>query len=88
MPILTFTLTDTEFAILKTHLLDPEAWIKNVLDEKLRNCTDRIFESTTGLISSDKALSDKITELDKYKLELRTESDMAPILKHSLKAPK
>ena len=88
MPTLTFTFTDIEIAILKTHLLDLEAWTKNIIDEKLRNCTDRVFEATTGLIASDKTLATKITELEKYKLDPKTETDSAPKLKFNLKAPK
>jgi hypothetical protein len=88
MPTLTFTFTDIEIAILKTHLLDLEAWTKNIIDEKLRNCTDRVFETTTGLISSDKDLATKIAELGKYQLYPRTEANSAPKLKFSLKAQK
>ena len=76
---------DTEFDILKTHILDPDGWLLNFVNEEIRFCTDRIFEETTGMVSKNKSVAEKITALSDYKLTARTEADSSPILKHEKK---
>lgn len=77
-----------DWAILKTHLMDPEAWLKNVLAEKIRACTDRVYEETTEKIAGKRTLEEKHAELSGYELTARTENDKAAVLRHELKGIK
>jgi len=66
------TISDIELAILKTHLLDPEKWVKNVMNEKIRKCMDRVYEGTTEKIAKKRTKEEKLIELDKYDIAPRT----------------
>lgn len=77
------TLTDTEYAILRTHLTDPEAWAKRVIAEKLRKCTNRVYEATTGKVAQRQKMPDKLKELEKFNIKPRQVGDKKSVLKHA-----
>jgi len=78
-------ISDTKWAILKTQILDPEALIRNYLSEKIRKCTNRVYEETTEKVAKKKTESEKITELGLYELVPRSVEDNVPNLKHEIK---
>jgi hypothetical protein len=86
MQTVTIEFTDEQWTILKSCLLDPEEWIRNVANEKLRKVIDRVYEETTEKIAKKRTIDEKITELTtQYVIRARTEEDKAAILKHEPK---
>ena len=76
---ITIEITDTEYAVLKTHLIDPEQWAADMLKSKVKNCTDRVFEEITGKIARKVKHADKLEELGKMQLGERAKDDMKPV---------
>ena len=76
---ITLEITDTEYAILKTHLVSPEQWAADMLKNKIKNCTDRTYEAITGRIARISKHADKVAELGKVALEERTANDQKPV---------
>lgn len=86
MQTVTIEFTDEQWTILKTCLLNPEEWIKNIANEKLRKVVDRVYEETTEKIAKKRTVDEKIMELTtQYVIRTRTEKDKASILKHEPK---
>lgn len=85
MPTITITITDTEMAVLKTHLTDPEAWAEVAVKNKIRKCADRVYEASTGQVARQRKIDEKIAVLETLDLKPRGVEDKRPALKHQKK---
>jgi len=86
MKTITIEITDEQWAILRSCLVDPAAWMKNIVADKLRRVVDRVYEETTEKIAKKRTLEEKVLELSiQYNIRARESDEDPQILKHEKK---
>jgi len=87
MTTITIQLTDREDAILRSHLVDPEAYVRDIVANKVKQCHKRLAVQSvaehkddpecSAMPATDEALVDALLARPEYKDRAMREAELA-----------